>query len=128
VLSLRQIPTDHAPSADRPPSAAPIARAALAGGADSSEPARSLYIHVPFCAHKCHYCDFYSIVDRRDRQAAFTDRLVRELAALDPLARGLPLRTIFVGGGTPSLLEPALWERLLRAAFGLMGDQPETRR
>ena len=49
-------------------------------------PVHALYIHVPFCAHKCHYCDFYSIVDSQDRQGAFTDRLIRELVALAPLA------------------------------------------
>src|SRR5437868_606845 len=76
--------------------------------------ARSLYIHVPFCFHKCHYCDFYSLVDTRDRQGPFVDRLIRELGALAPWAGGLPLRTIFVGGGTPSLLRPELWKRLLR--------------
>jgi oxygen-independent coproporphyrinogen-3 oxidase len=76
--------------------------------------ARSLYIHVPFCFHKCHYCDFYSIVDTRDRQDAFTDRLIRELRALAPHA-SRPLETIFVGGGTPSLLRLDLWERVLTA-------------
>ncbi len=80
----------------------------------SPEPCvRSLYIHIPFCVHKCHYCDFYSIVDARDRQHALTDRLVAELAALAPHAA--PLRTIFVGGGTPTLLAPSYWERLISA-------------
>jgi len=74
---------------------------------------RSLYIHIPFCFHKCHYCDFYSIVDTRDRQDVFTTRLIRELQAMAPLSRGEPLRTIFVGGGTPSLLRVDLWKRLL---------------
>ena len=74
---------------------------------------RSLYLHVPFCFHKCHYCDFYSLVDTRDRQEPFLERLIRELRALAPLARGEPLRTIFVGGGTPTLLRVDLWERLL---------------
>lgn len=78
-------------------------------------PARSLYIHIPFCFHKCHYCDFYSIVDSRDRQRAFTARLVRELRALAPFSGGLPLETVFVGGGTPTLLEPELWVELLAA-------------
>lgn len=76
-------------------------------------PARSLYIHIPFCVHKCHYCDFYSIVDTQDRQAAFADRLERELVALAPVASGARLSTIFVGGGTPSLLRVDLWGRLL---------------
>ncbi len=78
-------------------------------------PARSLYIHIPFCFHKCHYCDFYSIVDSRDRQRAFTARLVRELRVLAPFSGGLPLETVFVGGGTPTLLEPGLWVELLAA-------------
>jgi len=50
-------------------------------------------------------------VDTRDRQPAFVDRLIQELRALSPWAA--PLRTIFVGGGTPSLLATPLWERLL---------------
>lgn len=79
-------------------------------------PVRSLYIHVPFCFHKCHYCDFYSFVDTRGRQGPFLDALERELAMLAGHAGGGPrpgLDTIFVGGGTPSLLEVPLWERLL---------------
>ncbi len=76
-------------------------------------PPRSLYIHIPFCFHKCHYCDFYSIVDARDRQEAFTHRLIADLAAFSPL--GGPLETIFVGGGTPTLLRPELWRDLLTA-------------
>lgn len=79
----------------------------------SPSPVRSLYIHVPFCFHKCHYCDFYSIVDTQDRQGAFVERLSAELAAQSHLAGGAPLRTIFVGGGTPSLLRPDLWKDLL---------------
>ncbi|MBX3386906.1 MAG: radical SAM family heme chaperone HemW [Phycisphaeraceae bacterium] len=76
---------------------------------------RSLYFHVPFCFHKCHYCDFYSFVDTQDRQQPFVDRLERELAALGRLAGHPTLRTVFVGGGTPSLLKVDLWERLLAA-------------
>lgn len=76
-------------------------------------PVRSLYIHVPFCAHKCHYCDFYSFVDTRDQQSAFVDRLTAEIERLAPFAAGAPLRTVFVGGGTPSLLRADLWRRLL---------------
>lgn len=80
---------------------------------------RSLYIHTPFCVHKCHYCDFYSFVDRKDQQSAFIARLIRELRALAPQAHDphgvpVPLRTIFIGGGTPSLLAVPLWEQLLK--------------
>ncbi len=75
----------------------------------------SHYLHVPFCFHKCHYCDFYSIVDSRDRQAAFTDRLVSELQAVGSLAPLRPAQTIFIGGGTPTLLAVEHWQRLLNA-------------
>ncbi len=103
------------------PGGAPVedgqtAASALAG---PHPPVRSLYLHVPFCFHKCHYCDFYSIVDTQDRHEAFTARLIDELEALAPQALGAPLATIFVGGGTPSLLAPRLWRRLLGALHDL---------
>ncbi|MCX5659186.1 MAG: radical SAM family heme chaperone HemW [Planctomycetota bacterium] len=75
----------------------------------------ALYIHIPFCFHKCHYCDFYSIVDDSpagDRQEVFTDRLITELRLRAGQMSLRPL-TIFIGGGTPTLLRPALWTRLL---------------
>lgn len=112
----------------------PTAREALegagwmGGNGAARPPIRSLYIHIPFCTHKCHYCDFYSFVDTRDQQSAFVDRLIAELRFLAPHARGegnadqqhaaVPLKTIFIGGGTPSLLRVGLWERLLRVLSG----------
>jgi len=68
-------------------------------------------MHVPFCVHKCHYCDFYSIVDNRQRQSIFVDRLVRDIEAARPWLI-VPLVTIFVGGGTPTLLETNEWKKL----------------
>lgn len=84
----------------------------LAGGPGP----RGLYVHVPFCVHKCHYCDFYSLVETGpdSRRPAFTDRLIEEIRAAAPRVP-CPLQTIFVGGGTPTLLEPGLWARLLAA-------------
>lgn len=82
-------------------------------GNPNTTPTSSLYIHIPFCFHKCHYCDFYSIVDRQDRQEAFTARLIEELRAQAAHVDALPLRSIFVGGGTPTLLAPKLWKSLL---------------
>lgn len=76
-------------------------------------PVECLYIHTPFCTHKCHYCDFYSFVDTQDRQQLFVSRLIDELTHL--AAHAGPLRTVFIGGGTPSLIAPALWSQLLVA-------------
>jgi oxygen-independent coproporphyrinogen-3 oxidase len=82
----------------------------------------SAYIHVPFCFHKCHYCDFYSIVDNRDRQEAFTNRLIQELnAASEYLVK--PVKTVFVGGGTPTLLKAKHWMQLLPIVRQRLGVQ-----
>lgn len=80
-----------------------------------------LYLHLPFCFHKCHYCDFYSVVDRadQDRQADFTTALIAELRRwADELDDWRP-RTIFAGGGTPTYLRPELWAQLLNAMHEL---------
>ncbi|MEL6497666.1 MAG: radical SAM family heme chaperone HemW [Planctomycetota bacterium] len=92
--------------------------------ASDAPPPRSLYIHIPFCYHKCHYCDFYSFVDSQDRQPAFVARLIDELRSLAPLAHGRPLRSIFVGGGTPTLLADDLWRTVL-AELGSLFDLTE---
>ncbi|HWB20799.1 MAG TPA: radical SAM family heme chaperone HemW, partial [Phycisphaerales bacterium] len=81
-----------------------------------------LYFHVPFCFHKCHYCDFYSIVDSQNRQPAFINRIIRELEAISPRLRS-PLQSIFIGGGTPTLLEPPLLHELLIAIQSLIPAQ-----
>ncbi len=94
------------------------------GGGPLLRPGAGLYLHVPFCFHKCHYCDFYSIVDTRDRQGEFTKRLIAEVRALAKATQRPRLATIFVGGGTPSLLAVGLWQELLAAlaeAFDLSG-------
>ena len=66
---------------------------------------RGVYAHVPFCRHKCHYCDFYSFVDAEDRRAAFVERAKAEIDAWAGVVRE-PLETLFVGGGTPTMLRP----------------------
>ncbi len=72
-----------------------------------------VYIHVPFCFHKCHYCDFYSIVDSQPRQEIFAERLATEWRAMAGLSQTASVETIFVGGGTPTLLWPDLWQAFL---------------
>lgn len=86
--------------------------------------ASSLYVHIPFCFHRCHYCDFYSVVDTHRQHGTFVDRMLEELAfSAERLA--LPLKTVFVGGGTPTLLEPRLWKRLGAALGQLVDDDTE---
>ncbi len=71
-----------------------------------------IYIHVPFCTVKCAYCDFYSVA-RPDKAQAFVEAVAREYAArLDELG-GETVMTLYIGGGTPSLLSPELFARLI---------------
>lgn len=72
----------------------------------------SLYVHVPYCQTICGYCDFYSQVLDRSAATPLVDALRRELALLAETYT-LRLDTIFVGGGTPTVLPPAELRRLL---------------
>ena len=72
---------------------------------------KGAYVHVPFCFHKCHYCDFFSVVGQEGLQGDFLDTIERELATVGPHCA--PIDSIFIGGGTPTLLEAPLLARLL---------------
>jgi oxygen-independent coproporphyrinogen-3 oxidase len=75
------------------------------------EPAiEHLYIHVPFCAKKCAYCAFYSEAGDGELINRYVEALVREI---ELVAADLKPKTIFFGGGTPSLLNLRQWERIL---------------
>jgi oxygen-independent coproporphyrinogen-3 oxidase len=79
----------------------------------------SIYIHVPFCAHKCEYCAFYSHAPGE----GLVDRYVRALVAELQMVRPSATRTIFFGGGTPSILNIRQWTELVEAMerLGLTG-------
>jgi oxygen-independent coproporphyrinogen III oxidase len=75
---------------------------------------RHLYVHLPFCAHRCGYCDFVTVVGRNDQQGSYVDALLAELdAQRDVLAD--EVETVFLGGGTPTFTEPEALARLLAA-------------
>ena len=76
----------------------------------------ALYIHWPFCVSKCPYCDFNSHVREQVDMAAWRDALLADLAHEAALTPGRRLSSIFFGGGTPSLMPPALVEKLIAAA------------
>lgn len=83
-------------------------------------PPLSLYIHTPWCVRKCPYCDFNShepgthgFTPRDLPEAAYLDALLQDLDGDLALAAGREIQTIFIGGGTPSLLSPAFYARLL---------------
>jgi putative oxygen-independent coproporphyrinogen III oxidase len=78
-------------------------------------PPLSLYIHIPWCIKKCPYCDFNShAVKDGAPEAAYIDALLRDLAEdVRRYAVNRPIRSIFIGGGTPSLFSPEAFDRLL---------------
>ncbi|HSK14658.1 MAG TPA: radical SAM family heme chaperone HemW [Gaiellaceae bacterium] len=75
---------------------------------------RHLYVHLPFCALRCGYCDFVTLVGRRDAHGAYADALVAELG-LEAGSLDTRLDTIFLGGGTPTFTEPRALEQVLAA-------------
>ncbi len=83
--------------------------------------ARALYIHWPFCANKCPYCDFNSHVRDSVDVAAWQAALIADIRAEAAVAGGEALTSIFFGGGTPSLMPPALVAALLAEAERLWG-------
>jgi len=75
---------------------------------------RHLYVHLPFCSHRCGYCDFVTVVGREGQHGTYVDAALAELE-LERSLLAPELETIFVGGGTPTFTEPAELERLLAA-------------
>ena len=95
----------------------------MAGSATTT--VESLYIHVPFCVQKCAYCAFYSEPSSGDLINRYVAALIREL---ELVAHDLQPRTIFFGGGTPSLLNLRQWEQILRVLerLNLLGAEEFT--
>lgn len=73
----------------------------------------SLYIHIPFCKSKCYYCDFTSFSAREDVVEKYIDRLMKELQIYRDVIKDRNVRTIFIGGGTPSYIEAKHIKRIL---------------
>ena len=75
---------------------------------------RHLYVHLPFCAHRCGYCDFVTAVGRRAEHGAYAEALVAELGR-ERWRLGTEIETVFVGGGTPTFTKPDALRRVLAA-------------
>ena len=83
--------------------------------------ARSVYIHWPFCARKCPYCDFNSHVCAEVDFARWEAALLADMRAEAALVERKPLKSVFFGGGTPSLMPPHLVDKLLKNVEELWG-------
>lgn len=85
---------------------------AFTASTHTGSPVRSLYVHVPFCAHKCEYCAFYSALPKGDEVQRYVQALIQEMKWIAPRCKP---DTIFFGGGTPTLLTLKQWEQILKA-------------
>jgi oxygen-independent coproporphyrinogen III oxidase len=75
---------------------------------------RHLYVHLPFCGHRCGYCDFVTVVGRSGEHARYAGALLAELE-LERAVLSPHLETVFLGGGTPTFTEPEALRRVLRS-------------
>lgn len=76
-----------------------------------------LYVHIPFCVQKCKYCDFLSFsAEKRERQE-YVESLCKKIRSCGKIAEASVLVSIFIGGGTPSVLEPEQTEEIFRAIY-----------
>lgn len=87
----------------------------------------SLYVHIPFCASRCRYCDFASNVAGRSAMERYVDCLLQEMDRWAPALSGRVISTVFFGGSTPGLLPPPMTERIvdgIRSRFdcGMAGE------
>ena len=75
-----------------------------------------IYIHIPFCRHKCNYCNFYSLASTRNMDQV-SNAIVSELQQRRDYLSGQPVETIYFGGGTPSMLQVQDIEKILNAVY-----------
>ena len=88
-------------------------------GAWQVDPGFGVYVHIPFCRHRCHYCDFNTYEGHTEVYEAYVDALVADIGRWEGEVR--PATSIFFGGGTPTLLDPASLGRILRAVIDRAG-------
>ncbi len=87
-------------------------------------PPLALYIHLPWCAQKCPYCDFNSYQTEAVPEREYVDALLRDLEVELPLIWGRGIESIFIGGGTPSMFSAAAIERLFSGLRALLNFSP----
>ena len=89
-------------------------------------PNTSIYLHIPFCKHRCAYCDFNTYAGQEDSIPAYVTALINEIEAVSALKPNpINVHTVFFGGGTPSLLSGPQFDSILQAllsAFTITAD------
>ena len=73
----------------------------------------SIYIHIPFCKHRCHYCDFNTYAGKEESIPDYVDALIEEIRIVINSIEKIPVHTIYFGGGTPSLIPISLFKKII---------------
>ena len=76
-----------------------------------------LYLHIPFCVKKCNYCDFFSAAGSREEQEAYVQAMIQEIRGYKDSLHSYEVKTVFLGGGTPSLLSERQAEELFQSLY-----------
>jgi len=74
----------------------------------------SLYAHIPFCKHRCHYCDFNTYAGKESLIPDYVDALIDEFRIVSSQKEGFPVHSVYFGGGTPSLIPISLYQKLFK--------------
>ncbi len=86
-----------------------------------------IYLHIPFCDSKCHYCAFNSYVDKFDLKKAYMDAIIKQLNAellfFKPAKSSI--KSLFIGGGTPSTIDPKLYETFFQTILPYLRNDAE---
>ncbi|MCE6995009.1 radical SAM protein [Saccharothrix sp. S26] len=85
----------------------------------------NLYVHVPFCRQICRFCNLYAVADPNADLDGYVDAVLAEAAGLAGLTDRKDVTTLYVGGGTPSIMAPAQLERLLRSLLDRFSTDPD---
>lgn len=84
-----------------------------------------IYVHIPFCVKKCDYCDFISYSNCFDMQERYVEKLLEEIEENKNLLRNNFISTIYIGGGTPSAINPELIKKILNKIYDVAGIEIE---
>lgn len=122
-MNIRTSRGKHDAPAARRPGARPVTGAGPRAGGWMEDPGFGVYVHIPFCIHRCHYCDFNTYEKQDALHGPYVEALIRDIERSP--GDHPPATSVFFGGGTPTLLAPVQLARILtaiRTRFGLVQE------
>jgi len=84
---------------------------------ETTDKTLGLYVHIPFCAVKCPYCDFYSVKYSKSQEEEYVKAIIQHMKSYK--GKGITADTLYFGGGTPSLIQPQNIDKIIKTAIGV---------